>query len=116
MAKCNCCKSLRHRRLCNLVINILLFYFYTLIYFYVYNQELRQRLGEEVDVEELPDLLKFGHVDDEYVTFEWSAGGMVHVHMAFWIVGAPRIDKIEVPRGTRRGIMLGWKLNTYRKA
>ena len=61
-------------------------------------EELRQRLGEEVDVEELPDLLKFGHADDEYVTFEWSAGGMVHVHMAFWIVGAPRIDKIEVPR------------------
>ena len=61
-------------------------------------EEMRQRQGEEVDVEELPDLLKFGHVDDEYVTFEWSAGGMVHVHMAFWIVGAPRIDKIEVPR------------------
>ena len=52
-------------------------------------------------MEELPVLLKFGHVDDEYVTFEWSAGGMVHVHMAFWIVGAPRIDKIEVPREKR---------------
>ena len=23
---------------------------------------------------------------------------MVHVHMAFWVVGAPRIDKIEVPQ------------------
>jgi hypothetical protein len=40
----------------------------------------------------------FGHVDGEYVSFEWSAGGMVHVHMAFWVVGAPRIDKIEVPQ------------------
>ena len=46
----------------------------------------------------MPDLVKFGHVDDTYVSFEWSSGGLVHVHMAFWIVGAPRIDKIEVPR------------------
>ena len=23
---------------------------------------------------------------------------MIHAHIAFWVVGAPRIDKIEVPR------------------
>ena len=45
-------------------------------------EELRNRLG----------------VDDDYVSFEWSAGGMVHVHIAFWVVGAPRINKIEVPQ------------------
>ena len=61
-------------------------------------EELRSRLGEEIDVDEIPDLRLFGHVDDEYVSFEWSSGGMLHAHMAFWIVGAPRIDKIEVPQ------------------
>ena len=61
-------------------------------------EELRCRLGVDVDVEEIPDLAKFGHVDDVYASFEWSSGGLVHVHMALWVVGAPRIDKIEVPR------------------
>ena len=61
-------------------------------------EELCSRLGLDVDVEEIPDLEKFGHVDDIYVSFEWSSGGLVHVHMAFWVVGAPRIDKIEVPQ------------------
>ena len=61
-------------------------------------EELRSRLGVDVDVEEIPDLAKFGHVDDEYVSFEWSSGGLVHVHMALWVVGVPRIDKIEVPQ------------------
>ena len=61
-------------------------------------EELRSRLGVDLDVDEIPDMAKFGHVDDEYVSFEWSSGGMVHVHMAFWVVGAPRIDKIEVPQ------------------
>ena len=60
--------------------------------------ELRSRLGADLDVDEIPDLAKFGHVDDEYVSFEWSSGGMVHVHMAFRVVGAPRIDKKEVPQ------------------
>ena len=61
-------------------------------------EELCSRLGVEVVVEDIPDLAKFGHVDDEYVSFEWSSGGMLHAHMAFWVIGAPRIDKIEVPR------------------
>ncbi len=61
-------------------------------------KELCSRLGVEVVVEYIPDLAKFGHVDDEYVSFEWSPGGMLHAHMAFWVIGAPRIDKIEVPQ------------------
>ena len=61
-------------------------------------EELCGRMGVEVDVEDIPDLAMFGHVDDEYVSFEWSSGGMLHAHMAFWVIGAPRIDKIEVPR------------------
>ena len=28
---------------------------------------------------------------------------MIHAHMAFWVVGAPRIDKIEVPREQEGG-------------
>ena len=49
-------------------------------------------------VEDMPDLVHYGVVDDHYASFEWSEGGMIHAHIAFWIVGAPRIDKIEVPR------------------
>ena len=62
--------------------------------------DLTARLGVDVDVDEAPDLRLFGHVDDYYATFERSEGGMIHAHMAFWIVGAPRIDKIDVPRLT----------------
>ena len=59
--------------------------------------ELTAGLGVDVDVDDVPDLQLFGHVDDHYATFEWSEGGMIHAHMAFWIVGAPRIDNIAVP-------------------
>ena len=55
--------------------------------------DLTARLGVDVVVDEAPDLQFFGHVDDYYATFEWSEGGMIHAHMAFWIVGAPRIDQ-----------------------
>ena len=61
------------------------------------------RLGVDVDVDDVPDVQLFGHVDDHYATFEWSEGGMIHAHMAFWIVGAPRIDKIAVPRAKEDG-------------
>ena len=66
-------------------------------------EELCKRLDVEILVEDLLDLRKFGHVDDFYASFEWSAGGMIHTHMAFWIVGAPRIDHIEVPQETSEG-------------
>lgn len=59
---------------------------------------LRERLGQEVDIDSLPDLVFMGHVDDFYASFEWSSGGMLHAHMAFWIVGSPRIDKVIVPK------------------
>ena len=62
--------------------------------------DLTARLGVDVDVDEAPDLQCFGHVDDYYATFEWSEGGMINAHMAFWMVGAPRIDKIAAPRLT----------------
>ena len=62
--------------------------------------DLTARLGVDVDVDEAPDLQFFGRVDDYCATFEWSEGGMIHAHMAFWIVGAPRIDKIDVARLT----------------
>ena len=65
--------------------------------------ELTARLGVDVNVDEVPDLQLFGHVDDHYATFEWSEGGMIHAHMAFWIVGSPRIDKILVPKEREDG-------------
>ena len=61
-------------------------------------EELERKLGVEMEVDEIPDLRDYGLVDDFYVSFEWSDGGMIHAHMAFWIVGAPRIDKVEVPK------------------
>ena len=61
-------------------------------------EELSNRMGVDVLVEEIPDLRHVGCVDDHYASFEWSEGGMIHAHIAFWVVGAPRIDKIEVPR------------------
>jgi hypothetical protein len=35
-----------------------------------------------------------GHVDDWWCTFEWSGGGIVHIHLALYTVGSPRIDKV----------------------
>ena len=59
---------------------------------------LLSKVGEDIDVGELPDLQHLGEVDDFYASFEWSDGGLVHVHNALWIVGSPRIDKVIVPR------------------
>ena len=56
-----------------------------------------------------PDQMHFGQVDDYYMSYEWSEGGMIHAHMAFWVVGAPRIDKIEVPREQARGGLGAWR-------
>ena len=59
---------------------------------------LHRKVGPDVDVQELPDLQHLGTVDDFYVSFEWSDGGLVHVHVALWVVGAPRIDQVVVPK------------------
>ena len=59
---------------------------------------LRSKVGEGIDVDQLPDLQHLGEVDDFYASFEWSDGGLVHVHIAMWIVGSPRIDKVIVPK------------------
>ena len=67
---------------------------------------LRERLGPEVDINALPDLVFMGHVDDFYATYEWSSGGMIHMHMAFWIVGSPRIDKVIVPKEQRDQVIV----------
>ena len=61
-------------------------------------EDLREKLGEDIVVEELPDLRHDGHVDDFCASSEWSTGGLVHVHLTLWIVGAPRIDKVVVER------------------
>jgi hypothetical protein len=69
------------------------------------SQHLQDRLGGEVIVEDLPDLVQYGAVDDYYASLEWSAGGLIHTHIALWIVGAPRIDKIVVPIETQPGVV-----------
>ena len=55
-------------------------------------------VGPHIDVGEVPELEHIGAVDDFYASFEWSDGGMVHVHIALWIAGAPRIDNVTVPK------------------
>ena len=67
--------------------------------------ELQQKLGLEVSIDDLPDLQNYGYVDDFYASLEWSAGGLIHTHIAFWIVGSPRIDKVVVPTETRVGVV-----------
>jgi len=37
----------------------------------------------------------WGRVDDWWACYEWSGGGLVHVHVCLWIKGAPRIDKVK---------------------
>ena len=49
--------------------------------------ELQQKLGLEVSVSDLPDLQYYGYVDVFYASLEWSVGGLIHTHIAFWIVG-----------------------------
>ena len=60
--------------------------------------ELCKNIGEDVEIDELLDLLFLGSMEDFWATFEWSPGGMLHAHIAFWMVGAPRLDKIIVPK------------------
>ena len=49
---------------------------------------------------DIPD--NWGEVDDYWGTFEWSGGGMIHIHVAFWISGSPRIDKVVCADGTSK--------------
>ena len=44
-------------------------------------EELRSRLGVDLDVDEIPDLAKFKHADYEYAPFERNARWRVCVHM-----------------------------------
>ena len=67
--------------------------------------ELQQKLGLEVLVDDLPDLQYYGYVDDFNASLEWSAGGLIHTHIAFWIVGSPRIDKVVVPTETKSDVV-----------
>ena len=62
-------------------------------------EELRRKMGCSLEIMDIdfPDLEQYGKVTDYYASLEWSAGGLVHVHIALWIVGSPRIDKVETP-------------------
>lgn len=64
-------------------------------------------MGKPIGVHDLkiPDLHKFGHVDDYRLSYEWSKGGVIHAHIAPWIVGSPRIDLNNVPREVSKGVI-----------
>ena len=52
---------------------------------------------EDFSLDDVQLQADYGRVDESYATFEWSGGGMVHVHIALWISGSPRIDKVLIP-------------------
>ena len=68
-------------------------------------EELQKSVGEDVELDDLPDLVHMGSVEDFWASFEWSAGGLLHAHIAFWMVGAPRLDKIIVPKETGANVI-----------
>ena len=59
-------------------------------------EHIRQHAGVncDADMAEMPEVSELGRVDDYYASIEWSAGGLVHAHIAFWMVGSPRIDRV----------------------
>lgn len=69
------------------------------------SSQLQEKLGVQMSVDNLPDLRHYGTVTDFYASLEWSAGGLIHTHIALWIVGAPRIDKVDVPMDLKPGVV-----------
>ena len=53
----------------------------------------------------VPDWEHFGRVDEYWLSYEWSAGGLIHAHIAFWIVGSPRLDNIEKVKELGDGVV-----------
>ena len=55
-------------------------------------KNLEQKLQTRVSVDDasFPDLRHFGHVDDYWLSYEWSDGGIIHAHIALWITFAIR--------------------------
>ena len=68
-------------------------------------KSLEKKSGEPIALDELtiPDLQVVGHVDDYWLSYEWSEGGVMHAHSTLWIVGSPRIDLKNVPRELSKG-------------
>lgn len=65
---------------------------------------INAELGSDADLYNLriPDLLHSGYVDGCWFSFGWGVGGAIHAHIAFWIVGSPRIDKIDLAKRERQ--------------
>ena len=59
-------------------------------------EHLRECLGVQDAELHLPDPSNWGEVDDYWATYEWSEGGLIHLHIAFWVVGSPRIDVVKI--------------------
>ena len=66
--------------------------------------QLRSRMGCDISVADIPELRHFGQVDDSYTTFEWGEGGIIHVHMAVWVVGG---------RAPQQKLLFRIKKNSY---
>ena len=70
-------------------------------------EEFQRNGMSDSDVNELhvPDYDHFGRVDDYWLSYEWSAGGLIHAHIAFWIVGSPRLDESEKSKELGEGVV-----------
>ena len=53
-------------------------------------KNLQEKVGTSVFVDDMsfPDLKHFGQVDDYWLSYEWSDGGIIHAHIALWITPA----------------------------
>ena len=69
---------------------------------------LREKLRSDVNLDQIPDLVHLGYVDDFYASFEWSSGGLVHAHMAYlfrlWLLSIPPTQLYHVSRGGEQGV------------
>ena len=64
-------------------------------------RELANELGDDSMLfQELLLDRDWGRVDDWWACYEWSGGGLIHVHVCFWIKGSPRIDKVKTGAAT----------------
>ena len=59
-------------------------------------KQLRQCLGVRDAELVLHEPTNWGEIDDYWATYEWSEGGLIHLHIAFWVVGSPRVDVVKL--------------------
>ena len=65
-------------------------------------EQLRKCLGVQDAELLLSEPTNWGEIDDYWATYEWSEGGLIHLHIAFWVVGSPRVDVVKLTEEEER--------------